>query len=49
MFSSAEYCIPLVRIGGLFVAAKGHNPQVRVMCLWKLFHLIQRLSLMKAI
>ncbi|KAM7471346.1 hypothetical protein LguiA_009529 [Lonicera macranthoides] len=26
----AEYCIPLVRIGGLFVAAKGHNPQEEV-------------------
>ncbi|XP_021733692.1 uncharacterized protein LOC110700459 [Chenopodium quinoa] len=26
----AEYCIPLVRMGGLFVAAKGHDPQVEV-------------------
>lgn len=24
----AEYCLPLVRVGGLFVAAKGHNPEV---------------------
>ncbi|KAF2316036.1 hypothetical protein GH714_040831 [Hevea brasiliensis] len=26
----AEYCLPLVRVGGLFVAAKGHDPQVEV-------------------
>ncbi|XP_062169827.1 uncharacterized protein LOC133875645 [Alnus glutinosa] len=26
----AEYCLPLVRVGGLFVAAKGHNPQAEV-------------------
>ncbi|KAF3796593.1 Ribosomal RNA small subunit methyltransferase G [Nymphaea thermarum] len=26
----AEYCIPLVRVGGLFVAAKGYNPQVHI-------------------
>lgn len=25
---TAEYCLPLVRVGGLFVAAKGYNPQV---------------------
>ncbi|KAF4403233.1 hypothetical protein G4B88_028004 [Cannabis sativa] len=27
----AEYCLPLVRVGGLFVAAKGHNPEAEVM------------------
>lgn len=26
----AEYCIPLVRIGGLFIAAKGHDPHEEV-------------------
>lgn len=26
----AEYCLPLVRVGGLFVAAKGHDPQTEV-------------------
>ncbi|KAG8652519.1 ribosomal RNA small subunit methyltransferase G isoform X2 [Manihot esculenta] len=26
----SEYCLPLVRVGGLFVAAKGHDPQVEV-------------------
>ncbi|XP_030458055.1 uncharacterized protein LOC115678763 [Syzygium oleosum] len=26
----AEYCLPLVRVGGLFVAAKGHNPEDEV-------------------
>ncbi|XP_057950753.1 uncharacterized protein LOC131145598 [Malania oleifera] len=25
-----EYCIPFVRVGGLFVAAKGHDPQEEV-------------------
>lgn len=29
---SAEYCLPLVRVGGLFVAAKGHDPQVCFYC-----------------
>nr|CAB3470160.1 unnamed protein product [Digitaria exilis] len=26
----AEYCLPLVRIGGLFIAAKGHDPHEEV-------------------
>ncbi|KAK4803406.1 hypothetical protein SAY86_003223 [Trapa natans] len=26
----AEYCLPLVRVGGLFVAAKGHDPEVEI-------------------
>ncbi|XP_058112128.1 uncharacterized protein LOC131255436 isoform X2 [Magnolia sinica] len=26
----AEYCLPLVRVGGLFVAAKGYDPQEEV-------------------
>nr|XP_019702901.1 uncharacterized protein LOC105039142 isoform X3 [Elaeis guineensis] len=26
----AEYCLPLVRVGGLFVAAKGYHPQEEV-------------------
>lgn len=34
---SAEYCLPLVRIGGLFVAAKGHDPKVRVLICETLF------------
>ncbi|CAA7407082.1 unnamed protein product [Spirodela intermedia] len=30
MRTLAEYCLPLVRVGGLFVAAKGHDPQEEV-------------------
>ncbi|RYR77387.1 hypothetical protein Ahy_A01g001817 isoform A [Arachis hypogaea] len=26
----AEYCLPLVRVGGLFIAAKGHDPEDEV-------------------
>lgn len=26
----AEFCLPLVRVGGLFIAAKGHNPEEEV-------------------
>nr|CAB3467640.1 unnamed protein product [Digitaria exilis] len=26
----AEYCLPLVRVGGLFIAAKGHDPREEV-------------------
>ncbi|RRT37968.1 hypothetical protein B296_00055107, partial [Ensete ventricosum] len=28
-FNTAEYCLPLVRVGGLFIAAKGSDPQVK--------------------
>lgn len=24
----AEYCVPFVQVGGLFIAAKGHDPEV---------------------
>ncbi|KAK3204649.1 hypothetical protein Dsin_018695 [Dipteronia sinensis] len=30
MQRAAEYCLPLVRVGGLFFAAKGHDPQEEV-------------------
>uniref|UniRef100_A0A1D1YTY9 Ribosomal RNA small subunit methyltransferase G n=2 Tax=Anthurium amnicola TaxID=1678845 RepID=A0A1D1YTY9_9ARAE len=30
MRTLAEYCLPLVRVGGLFVAAKGYDPQVEI-------------------
>lgn len=30
MRTLVEYCLPLVRVGGLFVAAKGHDPQEEV-------------------
>ncbi|GAU38359.1 hypothetical protein TSUD_209380 [Trifolium subterraneum] len=26
----AEYCLPLVRVGGMFIAAKGHDPEDEV-------------------
>uniref|UniRef100_A0A0A9D3Z9 Methyltransferase gidB, putative n=1 Tax=Arundo donax TaxID=35708 RepID=A0A0A9D3Z9_ARUDO len=26
----AEYCLPLIRVGGLFVAAKGHDPHEEI-------------------
>lgn len=26
----AEYCLPLVRVGGLFIAAKGHDPHEEI-------------------
>lgn len=34
----AEYCIPLVRVGGLFVAAKGNDPQVKFLNLLALLN-----------
>ncbi|KAG6403963.1 hypothetical protein SASPL_136197 [Salvia splendens] len=36
----AEYCLPLVRVGGLFVAAKGHDPQEEVAKAEKAIHLM---------
>jgi hypothetical protein len=30
---AAEYCLPLVRVGGLFVSAKGHDPHVSLVLL----------------
>lgn len=36
----AEYCIPLVRVGGLFVAAKGHNPLDEVTRAERAIHLM---------
>jgi len=27
---AAEYCLPLVRVGGLFIAAKGHDPHEEI-------------------
>ncbi|PIN26413.1 16S rRNA (guanine(527)-N(7))-methyltransferase [Handroanthus impetiginosus] len=36
----AEYCLPLVRVGGLFVAAKGHDPQEEVMKAERAIHLM---------
>ncbi|KAK3035797.1 hypothetical protein RJ639_034613, partial [Escallonia herrerae] len=35
MRTLAEYCLPLVRVGGLFVAAKGHDPQTPLMLHYK--------------
>nr|GMC54454.1 ribosomal RNA small subunit methyltransferase G isoform X1 [Ipomoea batatas] len=36
----AEYCLPLVRVGGLFVAAKGHDPQEEVRRAERAIHLM---------
>ncbi|XP_028090487.1 uncharacterized protein LOC114290722 isoform X1 [Camellia sinensis] len=36
----AEYCLPLVRVGGLFVAAKGHDPLEEVRRAERAIHLM---------
>ncbi|KAG8379040.1 hypothetical protein BUALT_Bualt07G0046800 [Buddleja alternifolia] len=36
----AEYCLPLVRVGGLFIAAKGHDPQEEVTRAERAIHLM---------
>ncbi|XP_073035761.1 uncharacterized protein [Primulina eburnea] len=36
----AEYCLPLVRVGGLFLAAKGHDPQEEVTRAERAIHLM---------
>lgn len=36
----AEYCLPLVRVGGLFAAAKGHNPLEEVTRAERAIHLM---------
>ncbi|PSR95851.1 Ribosomal RNA small subunit methyltransferase [Actinidia chinensis var. chinensis] len=36
----AEYCLPLVRVGGLFVAAKGHDPLEEVRRAERAVHLM---------
>ncbi|XP_078174572.1 S-adenosyl-L-methionine-dependent methyltransferases superfamily protein [Carex rostrata] len=36
----AEYCVPLVRVGGLFVAAKGNDPQDEIKNAKKAVHLL---------
>ncbi|XP_039145677.1 ribosomal RNA small subunit methyltransferase G [Dioscorea cayenensis subsp. rotundata] len=36
----AEYCIPFVRVGGLFIAAKGYDPQEEVKNAEKAIHLM---------
>ncbi|KAJ3700633.1 hypothetical protein LUZ61_004338 [Rhynchospora tenuis] len=36
----AEYCLPLVRVGGLFLAAKGNNPQEEIENAKKAVHLL---------
>jgi len=36
----AEYCLPFVRVGGLFVAAKGHDPKEEIRNAKKSIHLL---------